>query len=203
MNAGRLILPRFSGSSSITTIRRRSPMTRFEESAVIAAPAEIIFDLIHDYSIRMDWDPFLRDVRLLDVNGSVLPLETAVGIGSRIRCTAVWRSGGTSLECEYVSFNRPRTASIRMIRGPWFFQSFVARVTTVELNPSACLMTGLYQFECRPRWLAPVFENVVRAVFSRETRRRWAALKQYAEANFTPAGDRVATSGQNSGCYRQ
>ena len=43
----------------------------------IHAPPEVVFDLLHDYSRRLDWDPFLREARLL--NEAMVAEMTACG----------------------------------------------------------------------------------------------------------------------------
>lgn len=53
-------------------------------SIEIAAGAEILFDLTQDSTRRLDWDPFLREARLL--GGAEGP-----GVGARAWC--VGRSG--------------------------------------------------------------------------------------------------------------
>ena len=36
-----------------------------EESILIEASPESVFDLIHDYKRRLEWDPFLKEATLL------------------------------------------------------------------------------------------------------------------------------------------
>jgi hypothetical protein len=37
-----------------------------EETILIDASPESVFDLIHDYKRRLEWDPFLKEATLLD-----------------------------------------------------------------------------------------------------------------------------------------
>ena len=51
------------------------------ETIEISGEPEAIFDLVHDYSRRLDWDPFLRDAQIL--GGA-----SEAGTGVLTRCVA-------------------------------------------------------------------------------------------------------------------
>ncbi|EMI20093.1 hypothetical protein RMSM_02973 [Rhodopirellula maiorica SM1] len=91
----------------------------------IHANSEEIFDLIHDYSRRLAWDPFLREALLL--NGAQ---SARVGVASR--CVARKAVGGLAMDTklamdtEYVSFTRPTVAAVSMTQGPIFIRRFAA-----------------------------------------------------------------------------
>jgi hypothetical protein len=86
----------------------------FRQSIEVAAEPGVLFDLTQDYSHRLDWDPFLKEARLLD--GAERP-----GVGVRAWCVA---RNGLGMETRYVSFNPPGACAVEMTRGPWFFRSF-------------------------------------------------------------------------------
>ena len=71
-------------------------------------PRRELFRLTQDYDHRLDWDPFLKEARL--VGGA----QTA-GIGVRAWCVA---KSGLGMETEYVSFNPPKTVAVKMTKGP-------------------------------------------------------------------------------------
>ena len=141
----------------------------------IGVDSEAVFDLIHDYSRRLDWDPFLREARLL--NGDVVADR---GISSR--CAARWAVGGLAMDTVYVSFTRPRIAAVNMTNGPVFLRSFAATIRQDRIDANSTRVTCRYNFEARPRWLAFIIEPIVGWVFHRETCRRLAALKRFLEA---------------------
>src|SRR5207245_11632921 len=97
-----------------------------EESIVIAASPEIVFDLIHDYGRRLEWDPFLKEARLLD--------SDAAGIGATCRCVSKNSFGGMAMDAVYVSFDRPQIAAVKMVRGPRILERFAA---TLKQDPAA------------------------------------------------------------------
>jgi hypothetical protein len=149
-------------------------MTACEESIDIAADPQIIFDIMHDYDRRLDWDPFLKEARLLDG-------ATKAGKGVRTWCVARNRGGGIGMETVYVIYKPPRLAAVKMTRGPWLLKSFAATLLHEQLAPSVTRVVYRYHFRPRPYWLAVIFEPLLRAVFSGETRRRLRALKRTVE----------------------
>jgi Polyketide cyclase / dehydrase and lipid transport len=81
-------------------------MPTFEATIEIRADANALFDLTQDYDRRLDWDPFLKQARL--VGGA-----TAAGVGVRAWCVA---RSGLGMETEYVSFQRPQVAARNDVR---------------------------------------------------------------------------------------
>jgi ribosome-associated toxin RatA of RatAB toxin-antitoxin module len=148
-------------------------MRSLEATIEIPASPVAVFDLIHDYERRLDWDPFLREARLLD------GAEAAVGVTAR--CTARSAFGGLSMDTVYVSFDRPRVAAVRMTRGTALLESFAATLRQDELDPGLTRVTYRFNFATRPRWLRPILDPIAAALFMRETRRRLAALKRHLE----------------------
>ncbi len=150
-------------------------MTALECSIEIGAPAEQVFDLLHDYDRRLAWDPFLRTARLL--GGA-----RRAGTGVTTLCRARWPSGSLSMETIYVSFQRPGLAAVEMTRGPWFLASFAASIRHEDRELGRSLVVYRFNFRVRPNWLAPLLVPLFGAVFRRETRRRLAKLKSFLEA---------------------
>lgn len=150
-------------------------MVRGVATIEIAASAADTFDLLHDYAVRLNWDPFLREAKLLGG-------DTEAGPGVCSRCTARLTAGGCSMDTRYVSFRRPTVAAVKMIRGPAFLADFAATIRHTAVTDRSSRLTYIYQFSCRPRLLRRVVEPVVSFVFRRETRRRLRALKRFLEA---------------------
>lgn len=139
---------------------------RFEHTAVVDGTPEEIFELTQHYARRLTWDPFLREAVLLDG-------ATAPDVGVRAWCVA---RSGIGMETEYVSFEPPRVAAVKMTRGPRVLGTFAG---TWELEPAAGGRTSVtfrYSFRTHPRWLAWLLEPLGRCWFSRETRLRVEAL---------------------------
>lgn len=145
----------------------------------IHAAPEVVFDLIHDYSRRLDWDPFLREARLLND-------APAADLGVSSRCVARRAVGGCGMDTVYVSFARPTVAAVKMTRGPFLFHSFAATIRQEPIDDNTTRVTYRYNFKSQPRWLAFLVEPIISWVFHRETCRRLAALKHFLEVGPQP-----------------
>ncbi len=140
----------------------------------INAPSTVVFDLIHDYPRRLEWDSFLREAKLLD--GA---LTADRGVSSR--CVARWAAGGLGMDTVYVSYTRPRIAAVEMKRGPFFLKSFAASIRQESIDDETTRVTYRYKYVVRPRRLAFLIEPIVGWIFHRETQARLAALKSFLE----------------------
>jgi hypothetical protein len=155
-------------------------MRTVEASVQVHASREVVFDLIHDYSQRLEWDPFLKEARLLDG-------APAAGPGVKARCTARSGFGGFSMETVYVSFDRPRVAAVKMTSGPTILESFAASLRHEEVGPGVSQVTYRFNFATRPRWLRALLDPIAAALFQREVRHRLQALKRRLEERRVPA----------------
>jgi ribosome-associated toxin RatA of RatAB toxin-antitoxin module len=148
-----------------------SAMPVVEESLRIRAPADGLFALSQDYGLRLEWDPFLRDMTFL--GGAT---EAAVGVRVRVRA-----KNGLAMEVEYVSVNPPHVVGMRMTRGPFFFRLFAGVWQFRPLPDGATEVTFRYSFETRWPWLRWLLDPVIRVVFRRDIRARLRGLKEGAE----------------------
>jgi len=150
-----------------------------ECSVDIDAPCEEVFDVIHDYEIRLHWDTLLSKACILDGPSA----KAAVGVSTLcVGRSTVARSG---METVYISFDRPRVAAVRMTRGPWFIADFAASIRHIPVETLAVGRGGrvVYKFRitARPKWLRIILDPLLRLFFQRETHKRLASLKQYVE----------------------
>ena len=124
----------------------------------IHAAPEDVFDLIHDYPRRLDWDPFLREARLLDD-------AQIADVGVSSRCVARRAVGGLAMDTVYVSFTRPTVAAVTMTHGPCFLLSFAASIRQDRIDDDTVRVTYRYNFKARvrtralPRLCVPVFPH--------------------------------------------
>lgn len=139
----------------------------------IHASPQAIFDLIHDYDRRLEWDPFLREARLLEG-------AECAGLGVESRCTARWLAGGMAMDTVYVSFNRPTVAAVKMTRGPWILRTFAASLRQELCDSCSTRVTYRYHFESR--YLAWLIDPLILRIFHRETTNRLKALKTFLKA---------------------
>jgi len=149
-------------------------MRSLEATIEIRASPEIVFDLIHDYARRLEWDPFLKEACLLDG-------AQAAGPGVKTRCTA--RNGflGLSMDTVYVSFDRPKVAAVKMTRGPAVLETFAASLRQEDMGSGLTRVTYRFSFATRPRWLRAIVSPIASVLFGREVRQRLEALKSHLE----------------------
>jgi hypothetical protein len=155
--------------------------------ATVAVPldANRAFALSQAYGdLRYRWDPFVREQRLLD------------GAHAAAAGVRTWTRSRHRLEMisQYVAFRPPRHVGMRMLQGPWFFESFSGGWNFVD-RPRAegggTEVTWRYNFTIRPHWLRPVANPVGVWLLGGDIRRRLAA---YAKACEDP--DIVAALGR-------
>ncbi len=144
----------------------------------IEASCEAVFDVIHDYGIRLRWDTLLSRACIVDEG------VRAAGVGVKTLCVGRAVFGKVGVETVYVSFRRGKVAAVKMTRGPWFLDDFAASMVHAAI-PSAAgarsRVTYNLRIAARPRWLGFVMNPVLRLVFRVETGRRLAGLKRYVE----------------------
>lgn len=151
-----------------------------EERIDIAAEPEAVFDLIHDYARRLEWDPFLKEARLLD--------RPSACAGATCRCVARNGFGGMAMDAVYVSFDRPKVAAVKMVKGPRILESFAATLRQDRIGEGRTRVTYRYNFETRPALLRPILNVVCSRFFAREVRNRLLHLKRFLEKPAPSAG---------------
>ena len=143
-----------------------------QESLLIRASQEELFDLAQDYHLRLKWDPFLRDMRFLD--GA---REAAVGV-------RVWVRSWTrmTMVVEYVGLRRPDVVAMKMVEGHVLFRQFAGSWRFQPGPDGSTEVTFRYAFETRWRRLRWLLDPIVGRVFGRDIRKRLQGLKRGAEA---------------------
>ena len=133
-------------------------------------PCTAVFDVIHDYGCRLQWDSMLSKAYLLG--------DTAVaGVGVRTLCVGTWRSAFLALETEYIRYEPGRMAAVKLTNHPPFFDQFAATIRHDPLGENRSLTTYIYYFRARPHFLAPIMNLLLK----RETQNRLRALRDYLE----------------------
>ena len=149
-------------------------MPRGTVSAEVAASCTAVFNLIHDYGRRLEWDTLLSQACLLDG-------ATEAGLGVRSLCVGTWRGLFLPLETEYIRFEPGRVAAVSLTNHPPFFANFAATIRHEPLGKNRSRVIYIYYFQARPRLLAPILEPVMNQLLKRETQKRLYALQIYLE----------------------
>jgi len=151
-------------------------MPKGKVSIEIEAPCERVFDLIHDYQRRLQWDSMLSDARIL--GGAA-----AAAKGVRTRCTGRWRTGRIAMDTVYVNFERPGVAAVKLVNRPPFFATFSATIRHVPITETRSRVIYIYSFHARPRCLAFALEPMMQAALRKETARRLECLRAHLEGD--------------------
>jgi Polyketide cyclase / dehydrase and lipid transport len=160
-------------------------MRRGKVSEVIAATSAEVFDLVHDYARRLEWDTLLRAAYLDDGHTRAAKGATSVCVGRR-------SLGGIALKTRYVSFDRPKVAAVELVSSPPFFGRWAASIRHVDLGERESRITYTYSFTSKPRALRWLFEPIMAWVFRWETRKRLRALRDHFARKSRPGRPNAA-----------
>lgn len=138
------------------------------------ASAALVFDLLHDYSRRLDWDTLLREARLTQGH-------TSAAVGATSLCVGKPLFGLIGIETRYLTFNPGTVAAVEMINRPPFFETFAASIRHQE-TPEGSTLTYRFRFQARPRLLRFLLEPIMLLALRHETRQRLKSLARHLAA---------------------
>lgn len=146
---------------------------------LIPAPSSAVFDLLHDYARRLEWDTLLQ-AAYLEAGA------TCAAKGVTSVCVGRGTLGGIALKTIYVSFERPKVAAVKMVNAPPFFHSWAASIHHEEVSAHESRITYQFHFTTKPPLLQFILDPLLKRVFVWETQKRLQALKAF----FTNRHDR-------------
>src|SRR5688572_7270395 len=147
-------------------------MPHSEISEIIPAPSDAVFDLIHDYTRRLEWDTLLQAAYLDDGAKVAAKGVTSVCVGRK-------SLGSIALKTVYVAFERPTLAAVKMVNAPFFFQSWAASIRHEDISAHQSRLTYKFHFTTQPHFLRFVLDPLMERLFVWETRKRLQALKAF------------------------
>lgn len=150
-------------------------MPAAEIREIIPASTEAVFELLHDYKRRLEWDTLLQEAYLEPEFEKSDKGAISVCRGKRIL-------GGFAVRTEYVSFEKGKVAAVKMLNRPPFFESFAASIRHFDIDDEHSEVVYKVNFTAKPRWLRPILNPLMRAVFVWETRKRLEALKNFFQS---------------------
>jgi ribosome-associated toxin RatA of RatAB toxin-antitoxin module len=148
------------------------PTTEIREA--IPASADEVFELLHDYKRRLEWDTLLSEAYLE-------PEFEKAEKGAVSVCRGKAILGGFAVRTSYVSFEKGKVAAVRMLNSPPFFDTFAASIRHVPIDAENSEIIYKVNFTAKPRWLSGIIQPVMKAVFAWETKKRLQALKKHFE----------------------
>ena len=150
-------------------------MPTAEIKEIIGAPAEAVFELLHDYKRRLEWDTLLQEAYLEPEFEKSARGAISVCRGKRIL-------GGFAVRTIYVSFEPGKVAAVKMLNQPPFFDTFAASIRHHSVDDKHSEVIYKVNFTAKPRILRPILNPIMRVVFIWETRRRLRALKNHFQS---------------------
>ena len=148
-------------------------MPRIESTVVVPVPPDLAFAVSQTQGeIRYRWDPFVRRQNLIDASRPARGVRTQTVSRHRIRMVS-----------EYTSFRPPEQVGMKMVEGPWFFQSFGGGWSFQPEGEESTAATWRYTFTIRPAFLRPLADRIGTWLLSRDINRR---IEAYAGACLDP-----------------
>lgn len=141
----------------------------------IQAPAQLVFEVVHDYEKRLLWDPFLRRAEVLG--------EREPGEGVKTFCAVKYRLLAWGMTTQYVSFRSPRVAAVTMIDGPFFFQRFTASIRHRDLENGFLDVFYKLNFNLKGFLGRRPLEKMIAWLLLWEAKKRLCFLKKYIEGS--------------------
>jgi len=130
-----------------------------------------VFDLLHNYSRRLEWDTLLSEARL--TRG-----HSEAGKGATSLCVGKPFFGMIGVETEYLAFEPGRLAAVRMINSPPFFKTFAASIRHVDM-PGGSLATYKLTFSSKPEIFRWALDPTMLFYLRYETKKRLEALARF------------------------
>lgn len=140
----------------------------------IPASANEVFDLIHNYQKRLEWDTLLRKAYLE-------PEFKEAKLGAISVCQGRLFIGGFSLRTEYISFQKGKVAAVKLLNQPPFFETFAASISHQDLSNGKSEVVYTVNFTTKPKFLQFVLHPIMTKVFAWETKKRLKSLKRFFE----------------------
>ena len=147
------------------------PMPSSTVSQEMPCDSAQVFDLLHDYSRRLEWDTLLREARL--THGHTVATKGATSL-----CVGRPLFGLIGIETRYITFSPGAVAAVEMVNHPPFFKRFVASIRH-EDTVHGSIATYKFQFTARPAILRWILHPIMFRVLRRETMKRLQALSVY------------------------
>ncbi|MEK7950259.1 SRPBCC family protein [Luteolibacter soli] len=151
-------------------------------SATVSYPmpcsSAVVFELLHDYDRRLEWDTLLREARL--TRG-----HTVAEKGATSLCVGKPFFGWIGIETRYLTFVPGSIAAVEMINRSPFFEHFAASIRH-EDAPEGSRLTYKLNFSARPRFLRCLLHPVMLVALRYETRKRLAALAGFLREKGKP-----------------
>lgn len=150
-------------------------MPKLTIKETIPASCKEVFDVVHDYSRRLEWDTLLQAAYLEGVDRADIGV-VAVCVGK----TALM---GLEIRTAYVSFQPGKVAAVKLSSPAPFFEAFAASIRHFDLGNGCSEIIYELNYKAKPAFLRPLMHPIMSSMLKWETRKRLRSLKRYIEEN--------------------
>ena len=134
-------------------------MAHGEISEFLPHTSAEVFDLLHDYDRRLEWDTLLTAAYLEGEN-------VVAGKGVVSVCVGRATLGGIAIRAIYVSFqSAAKLAAVKMLNSPPFFSNGPPPFITRTFLPTNQTDHYKFQFTAKPHFLRLILEPIMQKVF--------------------------------------
>lgn len=151
-------------------------MKTIKRSIKISLSQNDVFEVTQNYQIRLEWDSYLNEARLLGKSQSA-------GIGAKSYCK---NKLGMIMVSKYISYKSPDVAAVKMIKGPRVLKKFSGAWNVKSDGVKASLITFTYNYELNGNIINKLFGPISAFIFGWEMKIRLSNLKKYCERNNIP-----------------
>lgn len=142
-------------------------MPIIQSEIMICGNYQSLYNFTQDYNKRLQWDPFLKEAKLMgEIN--------AVKIGARAWCVSKM---GIGMETEYVFVQEPIVVAVKMTKGPLILKNFAGSWRFIEIDESITKVIFRYHFSSRFK----VIDPVIHYFLHREMKKRLLYMKRKFE----------------------
>ena len=153
-------------------------MSHVSVSLEMPAPACEVFDVLHDYEHRQEWDPAVSEARL--TGGHLRPEPGAI---RQSRTTLPL--GMIALEEECVTVHPGELVALKMVNHPPLLDSY-GSCTRHKDTPTGSVATFSANFHTKPEWLRPVMEPLAAVYLKFEAKRHLRDLAEEVKRRQAP-----------------
>lgn len=146
------------------------PIGTVEE--IMPIGADEVFEIIHDYDRRLEWDTLLSEAY-------IEPEFSVADKGVVTVCRGRRLLGNIAIRTEYVTFEKGKVAAVRMLEPTSFFQTFAASIRHCDLDDGRSSVVYKFNFTSRPRFMRAICEPVMLRLLKWETGKRLQALRTF------------------------
>lgn len=138
-----------------------------------------VFNLLHNYDRRLEWDTLLLKAELTRGNVKAEKGATSLCVGRPL-------FGVFHMETRYVTYKEGEIAAVELISNPPLFSEFAASIRHKD-NDEGSIATYKFRFVARPKFLRWILEPIMLIALRIETEKRLSAMALFFAKKAPPS----------------